>query len=191
MVLAKDYFIVTNPLAELQGETLEASKLPGYEKALDEVVEAYREKMDQLERQKTPGVSNPRAGIAGRELQLLRRKGTKARARVEVVKWMKRQGISKLDVGAASGELMVMKNPQEVLKGETIEAPKLHTYEADALRAEKAYNEQKEKNQDLSGSARGKGGQALAKLGEEKRKAQARVEAAKQLQKAGLLKVSY
>lgn len=191
MVLAKDYFIVTNPLSELKGETLETSKLPGYERALQEVTQDYREKYDKLQGQKTPGISNPRAGGLGRELQVLRRKGTKARARVEVAKWMKKQGITKLDVGDAKGELLVMKNPQDILKGEAVEASKLRQYEAEARKAEKAYETQKEKNQDLSGVERGRGGQRLEELGEQKRKAQARLEVAKQLQKAGFPRLTY
>jgi hypothetical protein len=192
LVLAKSYFVVTNPLVELKGETLETSKLSGYEKALGDVTEQYRQMYDQLQGQRTPGRSNPRAGGRGRELQVLRRKGMKARARVEVAKWMKKQGLTKLVVGDAKGDMLLMKNPQDVLKGETIDALKLKQYEAELAKAEKAYTEQKKVLDDTgSGAAKGREGQSLAKLGEAKRKAQARVQAAKQLQKAGLSKVSY
>lgn len=191
-VLAKDYFLVSNPLAELKGDTLEASKLPAYEAFLEGVAEEYLAKDKALRGQLTPGATNPRAGQLGRELQLLRRKGSKARARVEVAKWMKKQGIRVLTfTGEASGDMLALKNPQAVLEGETIELAKLRQYAADVKAAEAAYREQKAQNANLLGRQRGEGGRELARLGDEKRKAQARLEVAKQLKASGVSKVRY
>lgn len=192
IVLARDYFIIKNLLGELRGEAIEASKLREYESTLREATEEFIEATKKVQGQLTPGLSNPRAGVYGRDLQRARRKGTKARARVEAAKYLRKQSIKKLELADnASGDILVMKNPQDLLSGETIEAAKLGQYAAEAMKAERAYARQKAKNQDLRGRGRGEGGRELARLGGDKRKAQARVEAAEQLKKRGLKKLTY
>lgn len=191
-VLAKEYFVVRDILGELKGETIEASRVREYEKVLQEATDEFTELVKKVDGQLTPGLSNPRAGQYGRDLQRARRKGSKARARVEVAKYLRKQGLKKVVLSnEASGDFLVMKNPQKELGGETIEADKLGYYKVKLQKAELLYERQKDSNKDLRGRQRGEGGRELARLGEEKRKAQARVEAAEQLARRGLKKLTY
>jgi len=189
LVLAQEHFIVKDPLAELRGETLDASKLATYEGLLKETTEAYVKKRKELEASKTPGRSNPRAGGVGRELQVLRRKGTKARARVEIAKWMARRKYKTFTFNdkATGGPDQMEVLHKDLLKGETIWGSKLKQYESAAKAAKAAYDKKKAENKDLSGGARGRGGHELSKLGKEMRLADARVYAARELAKHGLI----
>lgn len=86
----------------------------------------------------------------------------------------------------------LMKDPQQALKGETIEVVKLPEYEAEVKRLAAEYKKQKVQLDRLpSGRAKGMAGRDLAQLGDEGRKARARVEVAKRMQSHGLTKAKF
>lgn len=86
----------------------------------------------------------------------------------------------------------LMKDPQLMLKGETIESSKLPQYEAEVKRLAVEYKRQKMKLDSLpSGRAKGLAGRDLAQLGNEGRLARARVEVAKKMLSHGLTKAKF
>ena len=66
-VLAEDYFVVDNPLSELKDEVLMVSKLPGYEKKLQEAREEYEAAKKAHAKNMTPGKSNPKARYTAKQ----------------------------------------------------------------------------------------------------------------------------
>jgi len=89
----------------------------------------------------------------------------------------------------------LMKDPHKELKGETIEVSKIPEYQRDVDRLAKEYKEAKSEldkiKQQKGGKAKGMAGYKLSQIGNEGRKARARLELAKKMKEKGLTKTKF
>lgn len=143
--LTDEAFLVSNPLDILRGETLYTAKLPKYEAELRELSDKALKLNLELQKYRTPGISQPKAGPIGRDLHDTIEEGRKARARVELIRSVKNKspGVSVLRVGEhASGDFSMI-DIDATIPGEQVDVYKIKEYQEEYEALKKQYEEYK------------------------------------------------
>lgn len=191
-VLADEFFNVRDGIALLKGEVVSRGELGFYERALSKVIQEYLDARSKYEQAKGPqGESNPQMAGLGRDLQVIRKKGLKARARVEIARALQKSGVSRIKVHDAVLSLLdqvdstpVVSDARAWIKGEELRLNFLHNYKALYEKAKKAYDDFKAEVGQMRGRERGLGGKRLKDdFGVPLRKAKARYDVARWMSK--------